>query len=243
VLAVPPEAQRALAARACAKPDVKTLFLEKPLATRPGDAAVLIETLRRAGVRFRIGYTFLYADWFPRVRDSMAAADADCVTFEWRFMAHHFAHRLQNWKGRHSQGGGVMRFFGIHVLAVLAAGGYRAANDSILAGIDVDYPQRWDATFTGPALAPARVCIDSCAGSARFNIARVRGDDSETLVDQADPFGPADAPTIGDRRVPILKRLLSSVDTADDTYDRLYDETNELWKKVEAVTEFMYRPS
>lgn len=240
MLALPPSLQREMLSRCCTHSKLKVLFLEKPIAVSPVDAIALVDMIRQSGTRFRIGYTFLYTDWFDRVDLPITIASNCQLVIDWRFMAHHFANRLTNWKAKHSEGGGALRFFGIHLLAVLASRGYSDANRSVLSGTIVDCAERWEATFSGPGLPHARVCVDTRSDAARFGITLDSGDESQILVDLVDPFSIAQSAGSGDRRVSVLKRLLGSLDTSDDSHGSLYDRTNLLWLKVEAITEFAF---
>jgi predicted dehydrogenase len=63
VIATPPARQLELALRCLALPSLGTLLLEKPVAPTPREAIALLDALRRAGKRYRVGYTLLHAAW------------------------------------------------------------------------------------------------------------------------------------------------------------------------------------
>jgi hypothetical protein len=193
----------------------------------------LLRDLRRGGKSVRIGFTLLHAGWHPGLRWPARSA-ADRVDIGWSFMAHHFAHDLSNWKRKRSEGGGVLRFFGIHLLALLAMHGYEDLRDSVLEGETTDEPRRWSATFEGRAVPPCHVRVDSAAAASDFHIDACSGAQSKTLFASSDPF--ADEPAIGahDPRVGVLERFLGSFREDDDRYDALYDAVNRLWAKAEA---------
>lgn len=230
VIATPPRRQVEVALACLALPAVRTLVLEKPVAPSAAEAHALLQALRRSGRRYRLGYSFLHTAWaaglpWPR------AGHAREVAITWTFMAHHFAHGLQNWKRAHPEGGGPLRFYGVHLVALLALHGYRGVRESVLEGGTAGEPERWRALFRGEGLPDCRVLVDSRSAAAGFRIAA-----AAPLVDLADPYGAEPAAGEGDRRVAVLKRFLESLREADAGFDRLYSEVDSLWRAAEQVT-------
>ena len=104
-------------------------------------------------------------------------------------MAHHFARDVASWKRSHAEGGGVLRFFGVHLLALLARHGYRAVERSTVAGQDAGEPEQWHAVFFGPGVPDCHVEIDSRSSTSCFSIAVTSAASGEMpLVDLRDPF-------------------------------------------------------
>ena len=71
------------------------------------------------------------------------------LNLNWEFMAHHYINNLDTWKNKHSHGGGALRFYGIHVIALLAYVGY---NNIIKSKLSLDLagnPYQWSAIFSG----------------------------------------------------------------------------------------------
>lgn len=235
VIATPPRMQAEVVARCLELPSLETLVLEKPVAPTPKDAVTALERLKRSGKRYRIGYSLLHTGWGAALKLPNADEWGGVVTVEWTFMAHHFAHDLRNWKRSHENGGGVLRFFGIHLVALLARHGYREVDRCTLAGTDPAEPERWSAVFSGPRLANCRVHVDSRAPTRGFAIALAGPADSPPLVELQDPFESDARNPAGDPRVEALKHLLATLRCEDDPYERIYDEANRLWQEVEAA--------
>lgn len=229
VIATPPARQVATARAALALPNVERLVLEKPLAPDPATAARLVDELLAGGKRFRAGYTFLHTAWardlaWPR-RDAAAR-----VQVTWTFLAHHYANGLDNWKREAAQGGGALRFFGVHLLALLARAGYRdVARSAIHAGAPGE-AQRWEATFIGPHLPDCDVLVDSRGERPVFRIAAQR-----PLVDLTDPYAAEQAPGEQDRRIGVLLGFLRSFEAPDEQHVALCREVNALWLAAETA--------
>ena len=220
VIATPPRRQVEVASRCLTLPSIATLILEKPLAPSAQEAHVLLERLRRSGRRYRLGYTLLHTSW---ARDLSIPH-----SITWTFMAHHFAHGLHNWKRLHADGGGPLRFFGVHLLALLAHRGYRKVKQCALEGALAAEPQRWRALLSGEGLPDCRVLVDTRSTESVFRIAS-----GGPLVDLTDPYGAEPPEVEADRRIGVLRRFLASLDEPDARFDRLYREVDALWRATE----------
>jgi len=235
VLAVPPAEQPALVGRCLRHPGIEALVLEKPVAPTPAQAHEVLASIARAGRRCRVGYTMLQADWADGLR---AAPAIEPLAIDWDFMAHHFATGIDTWKRHHAQGGGALRFYGIHLVALLARLGYREAIRSSLAGADPGQPDRWLATLSGPGLAPCTVSLDSRSARKAFRIVRGPEGAGRAQVALGDPFEAPPPPGGTDRRVAVLARFLASLDEADAPHRHLQDQAQRLWERIEATTVF-----
>ena len=225
VIAVRPASQPDVVARCCRLPNLERLVLEKPVAADPAGAAGVLRALAQGGKRYRIGYTFLDTAWCREL-----AWPEEEVRIDWAFMAHHFAHGKETWKRVHSLGGGPLRFYGIHLLALLAQEGYEDVDECVLDGEAPDQPSAWRARFSGPGLPDCRVRVDTRSHATAFSIA---GGD-RARVELGDPFALApNTPDDGDRRVPVLASLLRRFDDPDPPYYETYLRTHRLWQATE----------
>lgn len=227
VIATPPARQLEVAVRCAALPRIERMVLEKPVAVTPVLAHALLEQLRAAGKRVRVGYTLLDTEWHRELRWPRAGGE---VALTWTFMAHHFATDLASWKRKHDQGGGALRFFGVHVIALLAHHGYEAVLSSSLEGGASGEPERWNGVFAGPGRPDCRVRVDSRSEAKRFEIAVAGG---ISVVALQEPFERERAEAGVDPRVGVLLRLLRSFESQDRPWDNLYARTNDLWRRVE----------
>lgn len=236
VIATPPNVQSDIVRQVLARYDVQALVLEKPVATTPDSAAATLRTIAEAGKRTRVGYTLLFTHWCTALAWPVAGQCAG-VSIEWTFLAHHFAHGLDVWKRRVDDGGGVLRFYGVHLIALLASRGYDTVLASTTSGTKVTEPERWQAQFAGSGLPPCAVTVDSRAQRTRFRIVPEPLDAHRALVDLPSPVVESGAPgPAGDPRVPALTALLRSLDDDDAKWALLYQRINDLWGRVEAAT-------
>ncbi|MGI6856923.1 Gfo/Idh/MocA family oxidoreductase [Mesorhizobium sp. 1B3] len=215
--------------------DITHYLLEKPLAPSPTEARTLLELLFGAGNNVRIGYTFRFTSWAARLKAVLAQASPDDrLLIEWRFRAHHYATDAETWKRHHSQGGGALRFYGIHVIALLAELGYRQATASCIEGAGDDDARRWEATFAGPRLPNCSTYLDSDAPSASFHVRLADGRSQEhTVVTLRDPFDQATNEGGYDRRVEVLSTLCRSLLDGTPESSSWYYNSIDLWTAAE----------
>lgn len=240
VVATCPEKQHEVILQLLKFQELKTLLLEKPVASDPEAAASILNLLKQKKIRFRIGYTFLNSAWYDDLKAEVAGMDEhQTIGMSWCFLAHHFRHNLDGWKCYHARGGGVLRFFGIHLVALLADLGYDNVTESRLCGKDQDQPEKWEAVFTADRMPDCRVMVDSRSPENHFSIHAMEADSGKTnLVELSHPFAfeeTTGSSVLSDNRIVPLIKLVQTLDHPDEAYVDLYDRVNELWLKVEAV--------
>jgi predicted dehydrogenase len=233
VIAIPPQAQREIIESVIKIENLKKIIIEKPICPQPNDAKHVTSNLQDHSKHFRVGYTFLYTHWCSELQARLRQPAAR-LHINWSFKADHFIRGKDTWKRYHSLGGGVMRFYGIQVLAVLASLGYSAVVSSKLFERLPDQPDIWTAQFSGTNIPLCDICIDTNADNNSFQI--MTGEDSNNIsifYSDVSPFVNASNAENQDNRVPILQRLLCSMNQDEMQYMALYHVTNELWALAE----------
>lgn len=235
VVAIPPRAQQTAAIEAIRRDNVRSVVLEKPIAPSPAAAKSVLQAIRNAGKQVRVGYTFLFTDWYQTLA-SQARDRSDDIQVEWTFKAHHFANDLPLWKRRADDGGGVVRFYGIHLIALLAKLGYERVLESATSGAMADEPEKWRARFRGPGSRICDVLVDSRAAHGAFRI--FAKNVPRPIVEFSSPFDRQDTVACqDDPRIPALRRLVTSLADDDLEWLRFYEAANDLWSQVEEVNE------
>lgn len=234
VIAVPPQRQFELVSRCLTLPRIEKLVLEKPLAVTPALAAELVSELDRAKKRYRIGYTLLNANWHRGLVWPKVSSEA-VISICWTFMAHHFASRLLTWKRTHLKGGGVLRFYGVHLIALVAYHGYDRVRYSSLEGENPLEPERWNAIFMGSDLPECHVHVNSRSSSKQFKIDYRDAIQDKGILKIEDPFEGETRIDGGDARVGALKKVLKTFEEDDRSFELFYKRVNALWQKVETA--------
>lgn len=239
ILARRPADQAQQAGSYAARPGIARLLLEKPIAPDPEAAAQLLSQLRESEKTFRIGYNFGLTDWAERLAARTRAGElSEPWSITWDFKAHHYAKDLQNWKRAVSQGGGALRFFGIHVVALLAELGYSDVAYSRITAKREDEAEAWVAEVVGNNVPPCSVRVDSNADAPHFSlVANHQSPDRRTLVQQSDPFDGLPPAGNFDRRVDILTRLCRDLISGTPRYQPWYEGSVRLWSRMEQASQ------
>lgn len=211
---------------------IQTIFLEKPVAASPIKSMELLELLESKEVDYVIGYSFLYLGLDSNF--NILVNSSAQIFWQWSFMAHHFSMDLKNWKRYHSLGGGVLRFYGIHIIAFLSKFGYDNVKESTLTCQYSDEPFIWSAKFLGENLPPCNVTVNCKSKKNVFNIISenvnnsiLLNDPFSLLVDRFDGL---------DKRVPMLASLLKDEMLDKRNGNQIYKNINSLWEIVENIS-------
>lgn len=233
ILARRPSDQMQLCRICLQSPNVLRIILEKPLAPDPGSANVMMSDLTKSGKRFRIGYTFRYTHWGHALKEwSKSGETGDSLLIEWKFRATHYASNLVSWKRLVSRGGGAIRFYGIHLIALLAELGYNDVSQSLARSCKDDEVSDWSALLTGPRLPKCIINIHSNSEDECFSIS-----DDKTLCTRLNhPFNGHYQKNVLDGRIPALTHLCTDLLFGKLLYYPWYAKTVRLWQLVEDRT-------
>jgi len=208
----------------------KALYLEKPIARTPGAAAAMLEKLRRQGCNVQSGMFFTKLPWAHSLKAHLDSAQyAREFEIHWAFRAHHYQHDVDTWKRRVADGGGALRFFGIHLVALMAELGFTQVLSSRLEASAAGEAQNWMAVFGSAA---GHICSFSVCSNALKQTFSVRADGHD-LVSQADPFGSKAQQDGRDPRIPFLAKQIDAFLRSEQDARPLLDRTVAIWRDAE----------
>ncbi|MDP9195314.1 MAG: Gfo/Idh/MocA family oxidoreductase [Pseudomonadota bacterium] len=229
IIALPPALQAPWIEKCLEYPDIQYMLLEKPLAVSPAIADSLLKQLEASGKIFRIGYNFRFTDWGSQLLGRSGGADV----MEWCFQAHHYARNVPTWKRLHAEGGGALRFYGIHLIALLAELGYTSADFSHIPAGSPGEAASWTARITGAGLVPCSIHVDSHSQNTVFTIR----DSDQNILHLSQPFEQATRDNnILDQRVVFLKKLLDDLFLDPRPCHPWYERVIRLWNDIEQKT-------
>lgn len=231
-VALPPALQQQLLASLAPAPALQAVLLEKPVACSPGEARDLLDIARAQRWRLRVGYTLPHTRWYGSLAARTELRSAERLELEWTFTAHHFRTGTDTWKRHHAQGGGVLRFYAIQILALLERLGYRHITRAIIGG-DGAMPECIEADASAQGLPPLHVRVDSRSTTAAFRVRGWTGNNVSTLLDLPEPFA-AETPGTGlDTRIDALRGILGTLREDDAVHDQAGRRVIDLWEQTE----------
>jgi len=221
-----------------AQPNIKNIIFEKPFSINPGMAKIMQDKILNSQKICSVSYIFRYFPWAITLKDHLVRNpefEQESLKLTWRFMAHHYNNNLLNWKRDHEQGGGVLRFYGIHIIALLAEWGYNQVEKSnfFLNSDGVSY-SRWSALFKGINLPNFEIDIDIKSVETLFNVKRFL--QAEYIYQGSDPFdeqGSKNENISTDLRCNYLRTLLLENNSQIEVWPHRYVQAINLWDKVE----------
>lgn len=236
VLAVPPLAQEEIIFNNIELLTSKKLILEKPLSDNPKSAQVLLKNLIKYKINFRVNYTFFVTEWFYEICSLLYSNQHYEIVIKWEFLAHHFKEPSHIWKKYHSKGGGCLRFFSIHLIALLAHLKFKKIKSSQLFYVDTDIPYKWFAQLNDNKNR-AIICVDSKATNNFFHVTVIQNKKTiyEKHIDS--PFEENKNKMFSDIRSVYILEILSQLDKDNLPFMKQYLEINQLWSHIEKFSD------
>ena len=232
VIACNPETQPLIVNDLLKVNNIKKYILEKPLAINPIKADKFLKKLIHKKTLFTCGYSFLYTNWFKNLKLKIKNNKSDYLFCDWAFQAHHLKNNLNNWKANHLLGGGPLRFYGIHLIAIFSALGYENVISSEILKNKKGIYSKWEANFESKILPPFKISIDiNSIVKEKFVIYSKSQKGINNLISFKDPFDEENSQDINDKRINILDKIIK-----DNSYQeniKIYKNTINLWRKCE----------
>ena len=233
--------QEALTSKCLLQKNLKRIMFEKPLASTPEKAQKILDKVAKTNKYCSVGFTFRFTNWAMQLKEKLLNgefSEHESIYLSWQFMADHFSRNLENWKMDHAQGGGPIRFYGIHVIALLAEWGYDHVESSSVSTLNSMHSfYDWSACFRGSGLPTFHVNLDSKSNSSCFKV-NLRNDE-QALFEGVSPFDPVlNNLTVSaqDTRCIFLTNALQELNQLTKSYPNRIESCMKLWHLVEAQT-------
>ena len=206
---------------------ISTLYLEKPLCSNPKKSTNLLLYIRENGVKVCVDYNFLLAPWFYKIKE-LIENKSKSFEIEWGFTANYLKENSKSWKSKDSEGGGIINFYGIHLIAVAAALKLNLIRSKL--SLNLGKLSIWEAEFENQGVSlKVKISIES---SDNYFIVK-ETESSVNIVMLNNPFSEKSIdPKKLDPRISILKTLISS---NENSFFRNFDsliEVNTIWETV-----------
>ncbi len=245
IISVPPNEQVEILEYCLHYKNIKKLILEKPIAPDPKTSIKILMRLINANMDFRIGYSFLYTNWYELMKKKIEGNRTNgniVLNIKWHFEAHHYKENLQNWKRSRSEGGGVLRYYGIHIIAILTDLTMNKIMNSKLDCYSDDDCYKWNFICSDIFGNTGIVEIDTNSMKEEFsiNIVNSKNDKDEYFSFSASSPFESEPYLHFDQRVKPLKMLYSDLisRSMNETDKDFYEKVNFFWDEIENKSKF-----
>jgi hypothetical protein len=240
VICYPPKLQFEFVLKSFEYKNIKYLFLEKPLSFDPDSSIYLLEKLKISNIKYSINYIFLKTNWFDLINKN--ESNEVRYSLKWNFKSEHFKSNKISWKKNTSDGGGVVRFYGIHIIAILVHLNYNEINFSIVKGISIEDLHIWEAEFYNPkSKSIFSIKINTKSEIQEFSITSIKEKKQFILINESTPFGSLfNIANSIDTRALLLEKYMNEFYSTQNYNDleQFYQRVNLFWKKIEIESQF-----
>ena len=207
-------------------------FLEKPLAANHKISKELILFLIKTKVKFSIAYLFLYTRWYANLAKITKNTNIDTIFLVWNFKSKNSS---KSWKNIPKHGGGLINFYGTHILALMSSLKFTKCKMSLIKKKN-NKQVFWNSEFKNKKNIKFNIKINIESSLENFDISYILKNDNKVIKQykDQDPFGKKNNKFL-DHRVKILKKYLSE----DKNFVRrksIYLNVIKLWEKVDMIT-------
>lgn len=154
----------------------KTIFLEKPLAKNPDISFKLIDFLIKKKISFNIAYLFNYTKWSSIFKKRLEKSYFKEFNVIWRFES---KIPSDNWKLNSKEGGGIINFYGIHLISLLADLNYFPLRSIIFKN---NSDKLWLATFYRSGYAKINIILDIASKKEEFLIEEINQNKKKNII-------------------------------------------------------------
>jgi len=237
VLAVPPKIQEEYIYKVSSKNyRYNNLILEKPIASNSRLAIDILDLSIKIADSVRVGYSFNDTSWAKKLNTLSNNCDYNFLNISWKFKAHHYKNRIDSWKTKHEKGGGILRFYGIQIIAILVS--LDKPFDHINSNVwstEKHGSFKWIASFRQMNGVTINIEVDSKSEEEKFQISSP----AEVLTFKS-PFDGDRAEEGDDLRVSILKKVITTDLMENEKYYQYYYNINKLLCDVESSTKWHF---
>ena len=118
----------------------KDYFFEKPLCSSPLKSIHYFNLLIKRKVNFRIGYLFLYTNFYKKFLKNKNKN----INLMWKFKSFDLNKKKLTWKLNHRSGGGIIRFYAIHFFPLLSLIGEKCKITKSIIFAKKNLPISWE---------------------------------------------------------------------------------------------------
>ena len=232
IIAEPPEKQFKYICEQSLWKNTDNIILEKPLAIDSKKAKYLINILNKNKSNYSVNYTFRYTEWFKKINNYLHNNNnKEEISISWKFKARHLQKKESSWKTNGQLGGGAVKYYGIHLIAILSDIGYFEVNKTKITNSKSNQQITWSCELNSTNKLPKlSLFLDSYSNQNQFYWHQK----NQTLLDLDSPFSLESSKYNGDLRIPPTIKFLKEKQT--DLVNVKNMNALELWSNIESKT-------
>jgi hypothetical protein len=100
------------------KNKIKHVFLEKPISLNPKKSLHTLKIFNKRKINYSIGFLFEYVSWFVFIKKKIRNIKKTNIIIKWNIKYN--TNKAISWKYNHKEGGGLIRYYGIHFIKLFA---------------------------------------------------------------------------------------------------------------------------
>lgn len=98
---------------------IKHIFLEKPLSVNPKKSLNLFKICHKNKINYSVGFLFEYVSWYKLIKKKLESKKKiNNILINWNIKKD--LNKLNSWKHNNQNGGGLIRYYGIHFIKLLS---------------------------------------------------------------------------------------------------------------------------
>ena len=200
------------------------------MCSNPKKSLEVIYKLKKGKFNFKIGYLFFYTAFYKKFIKTYKQN----IYINWEFMSYDLKKNKKSWKFDLSKGGGPLRFYGIHLIAILSKRYKNFANIKSVIIFKKNTPIRWECNILTSSKKKIEININTFSNKNKFTILS----DNKILYSSSSPFSNYQKNKKKDYRIKYIDYMIS--DLRKKNYYKIYKDSLILWKKIEDKTKFVY---
>ena len=232
IIAEPPEIQFKYICEESLWKNTDNIILEKPLAGDSKKAKYLVNILNNNKSNYSVNYTFRYTEWFKKINNYLHNnIHKEEISISWKFKARHLQKKESSWKTNSQLGGGAVKYYGIHLIAILSDIGYFEVNKHKITNSKSNQQITWSCEFNSTNKLPKlSLYLDSYSNENQFYWHQR----NQAILKLDSPFSLESSKYNGDQRIPPTINFLKEKQT--DLMNVKNMNALELWSKIESKT-------
>lgn len=213
IITYPPFEIKKLIELILASSKIKKIIVEKPICETPEQALYFINQMKRAKIKIASSFIFIYTDW---VKDLLKNSDSNSK-IHWQIVNNN---NKNSWKWNTKLGGGLLSFYGIHLLSVCAYMNFKIKK---IIKNDIN---SFEAIFQRNS-KELLIIINNSDSQSFFKL--------NNSIYEETPFGKPRSVNKEDFRVRYIKDLLKFFENDNTNLEKLARQTILLWQSVKST--------